>query len=643
MSANLYRAYELARQGIYVFAVNGKAPFRGTRGHLDATTDLKVIGAMYQRHPDAGVAVALEPSGIVDLAADSPEWLAEFERRGLPGDAPRYQSPGGDGHVHIWMRRPPDCPAVRICKSGEYDLMSAGYAVAPDTETPDGRYTWITPTPNLNGGLPDAPAWVVEMLRARAAEVGAKTSPRSPPRVTADASAGADEPPVDLSEHDRAVWAGERFKARPDGTVDRSASLLHIGRVLFDAGMTRRGVVAELRARDEQLGWRKYSDRADGEAQYHAIVDELERTGRSPRLVGDHTAPELGLDDHPVTDAAPESRCAALERRHRQVVERLRALTDTYDAVLRVAGNAALMPTQRLAAIFTVVEAVTNKHRGKTDERGDVYVHMLSVARRAGLPERTYATATKALADRGIIPKRTVRVQARTPGAPVPLGDYYSETHITIEGESVAEALRPLAAVKPDPERKRPGGWRPRRCPDHPGAAVLGETTYICAECGQLLDRTEARIALKAVEDLNCHSGDSDAGDEHAGLHRQDGEPAAARVELDLKCQIGGPTTSGRGAEMAFQRCAAGCGGPRSHNNSVCLNCRAAGVPGQPLDSDIAAPLPPEMCRGCYHPVAADALLCEECVKDPRVTLCPIVHQGFTAALHHDFAAKLHQ
>jgi hypothetical protein len=89
------------------------------------------------------------------------------------------------------------------------------------------------------------------------------------------------EPPVVLEAGDLKVWNGEKPKYADNGEVDRSASLLKIGRVLFDAGATRNTILNALRERDKSLGWSKYTDRPDSEKQYHKIVDELESKGRN--------------------------------------------------------------------------------------------------------------------------------------------------------------------------------------------------------------------------------------------------------------------------------------------------------------------------------------------------------------------------
>jgi hypothetical protein len=67
------------------------------------------------------------------------------------------------------------------------------------------------------------------------------------------------------------TWRGENPKVKETGEIDRSGSLMKIGRVLYDAGATRRGVVEALKERDEALGWQKYAGRSDEERRYAEI------------------------------------------------------------------------------------------------------------------------------------------------------------------------------------------------------------------------------------------------------------------------------------------------------------------------------------------------------------------------------------
>jgi AAA domain-containing protein/DNA primase RepB-like protein len=90
-----------------------------------------------------------------------------------------------------------------------------------------------------------------------------------------------DEPPVELGPEALKVWRGEKPKAKDTGEVDRSASLMKIGRVIYDAGATRRTVVEALRERDTALGWKCYTNRRDADKQYQAIADKLEDEGRT--------------------------------------------------------------------------------------------------------------------------------------------------------------------------------------------------------------------------------------------------------------------------------------------------------------------------------------------------------------------------
>jgi P4 family phage/plasmid primase-like protien len=88
-------------------------------------------------------------------------------------------------------------------------------------------------------------------------------------------------PPVELGPEALKVWRGEKPKAKDTGEVDRSASLMKIGRVLYDAGAAGRVVTEALKERDRALGWKCYTHRPDADKQYQAIVNVLEGEGRN--------------------------------------------------------------------------------------------------------------------------------------------------------------------------------------------------------------------------------------------------------------------------------------------------------------------------------------------------------------------------
>jgi putative DNA primase/helicase len=111
-------------------------------------------------------------------------------------------------------------------------------------------------------------------------EVIDQAIPELPKPVHGNRPEASDEPPVELGPEALKVWRGERPKLK-DGRIDRSGTLVKIGRAIFDAGATRPAIVAALRERDAAHGYRKYTDRADAEERYHEIVDELESNGRN--------------------------------------------------------------------------------------------------------------------------------------------------------------------------------------------------------------------------------------------------------------------------------------------------------------------------------------------------------------------------
>jgi hypothetical protein len=104
------------------------------------------------------------------------------------------------------------------------------------------------------------------------------------PKAVPNADSQTEAPPLALDPASCHVWCGKEPKLKDDGQIDRSASLVKIGRVLYDAGGERPLIVQALRERDQALGWRKYTGRHDAEQRYHEIVDELERNGRNGRM-----------------------------------------------------------------------------------------------------------------------------------------------------------------------------------------------------------------------------------------------------------------------------------------------------------------------------------------------------------------------
>jgi P4 family phage/plasmid primase-like protien len=137
-------------------------------------------------------------------------------------------------------------------------------------------------------------------------EVIDQAIPLLPETLESRTRSNADEPPLSLGEEALQAWRGERPKVKDTGEIDRSASLVKIGRALFDAGANRPVIVAALRERDEALGWCKYTGRSDSEERYHEIVDKLEESGRAQHLRVRHLKPSGG-DPPPSTNGREPS------------------------------------------------------------------------------------------------------------------------------------------------------------------------------------------------------------------------------------------------------------------------------------------------------------------------------------------------
>lgn len=106
--------------------------------------------------------------------------------------------------------------------------------------------------------------------------------PRPPGPRTALPAAGG-EILRRLSRPAQAVWSGEVVKLTPEGAVDRSASLVRIARVLYEAGVPPAEIVSALAERDVSLGWHKYSERPNVLEHYQGIVVAVARGARTRR------------------------------------------------------------------------------------------------------------------------------------------------------------------------------------------------------------------------------------------------------------------------------------------------------------------------------------------------------------------------
>ncbi|MCH4151440.1 MAG: AAA family ATPase [Sphingobium sp.] len=140
----------------------------------DATTDPATIAAWWATWPDALVGLGLAKAGLIAIDADrhgGPDGVAAWEalcaEKGFDASAQPIVATTGGG-FHNYFR----APAGWHPTDGEGELRGrginvrgAGYTMAPNCVLPDGRsYQPVDGTPPLTLDIPEAPAWLIEMI-----------------------------------------------------------------------------------------------------------------------------------------------------------------------------------------------------------------------------------------------------------------------------------------------------------------------------------------------------------------------------------------------------------------------------------------------------------------------------------------------
>ena len=468
---SLSEALSYTQSGWHVFPLKprSKAPLT-KNGNNDSTTDSGFLREWWAMWPDAGVGIDLSRSGLVDVAPDSLEWLRTFRSRGLPRTA-TFASGGGEGHRHHLYRLPAGCPVYRSCKSGEYDILSNGYAVAPPSIHPDtGRaYRWLI-RPNELDEIPEAPQWVVDML----IEASTKHATSG-----ATVESNEDEPPVRLSLWAMEWWQAKRFSLQPNGQVDRSETLYAIACELVKAGMTITGGTAALADRDAALGFNKYTGRPDATQRYRETMQRA-----SAKIANEP-------DDTP-NDGPCGKRMEALESRVAELEAKVKDRDGKIYDIFGVLQNETMTTTARIVLVTQMHDLEINPPATPNDwtstSRG-------KIAHAAGCKTSAAGDALNQLVQMGAIRKKRARPQParrvdRATGEVT--YDYSTELQVqpTADPRTVLRLCRDLKA---EPKAKKKPASRKVMCllPGHEEEEVKVETIYRCAVDDEEIKRTE--------------------------------------------------------------------------------------------------------------------------------------------------------
>ena len=162
---------------VFPLTPRSKVPLPGSRGHLDATTDVATITAWWQQQPDCNIGIATGPTSgllVVDVDPGGEESLHELEQQGLTlPETLTVRTPRSGWHYYYQYPTGLDIrnsagklgPGLDVRADGGYAVTSPSYVLDPGKI--DGGYVTETDLPPAQ-----PPPWLVDRLVALQTPVG---------------------------------------------------------------------------------------------------------------------------------------------------------------------------------------------------------------------------------------------------------------------------------------------------------------------------------------------------------------------------------------------------------------------------------------------------------------------------------------
>ena len=312
------------------------------RGMLDATLDEETIRAWWRAAPDAGIGIALAPSGLVAVDVDPRNGGAEtFEalqadHGSLRSDVMAFTGGGGEHHVFAV----PDAMRLRLpgTLGPGVDLKANGYiAVEPSIHPSGKQYGWEGSSNPLEGSVPSPlPDW---MRSLRVELTSTKAAPTDTPVDPAKAR--------DLREALYALQADDRDTWLHAGMALHSTGWGQVAYAMWCAWSQQSD---KFDATDQRKTWESFTARDGGITAAWVFATAAAAGWVNPRArileeapVGDWTAdvvPE-GLPDAESGAAAQEPALPLLS---------LQELRDRHDALTWTVKG--VLPAESLGLIF---------------------------------------------------------------------------------------------------------------------------------------------------------------------------------------------------------------------------------------------------------------------------------------------------
>ena len=193
----------LLKHGFAVFPIvpNGKIPYPGTKGFKDASKDVQIVTRMFGQRAGANVAIATGAvSGIFVLDvdqhsddADGSESLKALEAiHGPLPDTVEVLTPSGGRH--LYFKHVEGLGNRAAIRPGLDSRSSGGYVLCPPSTIAGNAYTWEASSHPDDVPIAEAPAWLIELLKAPAeAPQNAPVAPGSTKSAGEGKSPGPDK------------------------------------------------------------------------------------------------------------------------------------------------------------------------------------------------------------------------------------------------------------------------------------------------------------------------------------------------------------------------------------------------------------------------------------------------------------------
>lgn len=168
----VHHALNYAEHGWSVFPLNGKIPYGGTRGHLDATTDTDAIKAMWGRYPNANIGFAL-PASLLVLDVDIAHHKGKYGDETLDslvrehGELPdTLECITGSGGRHIYFTTTKSLSCQNGFLEGLDRKTKGGYVVLPPSIHPETKKEYLWEGGNLpcDTTIAPLPEWLYNLM-----------------------------------------------------------------------------------------------------------------------------------------------------------------------------------------------------------------------------------------------------------------------------------------------------------------------------------------------------------------------------------------------------------------------------------------------------------------------------------------------